>query len=1086
MKKVRFALQEVAVLLILYAACLFLTSPADAETCGQWAAKAVSVQGNVEAKRSGDSEWQAIRLNDTYCPGDSIRVQERGRADILLSNDTILRLDQKTSVTISGAEKGKTFLINLVKGAAHFFSRFRKSLTVVTPFVNATVEGTEFLVKVEDDKTFLSIYEGQVSAVNDTGSIMIASGQSAVAEKGKAPAIQIVARPRDAVQWALYYPPVFSHIPSALSAAADWRERVAYLLLVGRVDEAGAEIGQALKTAPGNSDALAVQSVIAVAQNDKEKAFNLAKRAVDSAPKSASARIALSYALQARFDLREALENMKEAVKVEPGNALAWARLSELHLSFGEQDEALKAAEKAVSLNPNLSRTQTVLGFARLSEIKTRLAKENFEKAIRLDQADPLPHLGLGLAKVREGNLSEGRSEIEIAESLDPQNSIVRSYLGKAYYDEKRDEKAAEQLSKAKEFDPKDPTPYFYDAIRKQSINRPVEALYDIQKSMELNDNRTIYRSKLLLDSDLAARSASLSSIYSDLGFQQLALEEAAKSVNTDPANYSAHRFLSDSYSVLPRHEISRVSELLQSQLLQPISITPVRPEAAESNLFILEGAGPSTPSFNEFNPLFNRNRIALQASGVAGGNSTFGDEVVVSGVYNNLSLSAGQFHYETNGFRTNNDLRQDIYDVFAQYSLSEKTSIQAEFRYKDSETGDLRLLFDPNDFYPDERDKEHSRSIRLGFHHSFAPGSDLIVSGIYRNADFGYANLFGPGLDLGFRNSGYTGEIQHIFRSSMISIISGGGYFHNRVETLSFGESTTTRPRQANIYLYSLINYPNSVTWTIGGSGNFMKGTVATIPIERNQFSPKFGVEWRPLSGTTLRAAAFRTVTRGLVTDQTIEPTQVAGFNQFFDDTEGTKAWRYGVGVDQKFLPQLYGGVEASKRDLDVFGALPDFETGTMSLIERRWEEELGRAYLYWTPCPWLALSSEYQYERFKRPEDFAGDNITRLNTHRVLMGVGVFHPFGLFAQFKPTYISQDGKFVQALSPFETEIVPGESHFWVFDAAVGYRFPKRLGIFTITAKNLFNKTFNFQDTDPSDPRFQPKRTILAKLTLAF
>jgi tetratricopeptide (TPR) repeat protein len=950
------------------------------------------------------------------------------------------------------------------------------------------VEGTEFLVKVESDETFMSVYEGRVQFANEKGSLLIESGQSAVAAEGQAPILRIVARPRDAVQWTLYYPPVFPYRPSEVlpGSGVEWRAKVSYLLSVGRVDEAKAEIEQALKAAPGNSDALGVQSVIAVAQNDKAEALDLAKKAVEANPDSAAARIALSYAFQAHFDLRGALESLKEAVKREPGNALVWARLSEVWLSFGNLDESLNAARKAVSLSPESARAQTVLGFAYLTEVKTKEAKDAFEKAIMLDQADSLPRLGLGLAKIREGTLAEGRREIEIAESLDPQNSLNRSYLGKAYYEEKRDEKAAEQFLKAEEFDPKDPTPLFYDAIRRQSINRPVEALHDLQKAMELNDNRAVYRSKLLLDEDLAARSANLSGIYSDLGFPQLALEEAVNSVNTDPGNYSAHRFLSDSYSALPRHEIARVSELLQSQLLQPINITPVRPESAESNLFILEGAGPSSPSFNEFNPLFNRNRIALQTSGVAGGNSTFGDEVVVSAVKDKLSISAGQFHYETNGFRANNDLKQDIYDVFMQAQLSDKTSIQAEFRYKDSIAGDLPLLFDPNAFNPDERDKERNRSIRLGLHHSFAPDSDLIVSAIYRNAEFENNNIFGPGFDAETERRGYTFEVQHLFRSAMIRVISGAGYFQERQETSIFGESTTTYPRHTNIYVYSLINYPKNVTWTIGGSGNFLKAAIADKTIERDQFSPKFGVTWSPFSGTTLRLAAFRTVNRGLITDQTIEPTQVAGFNQFFDDNDGTRAWRYGIGIDQRFIPQLYGGIEFSKRDLDVFGMIFDEAAGATQLIERRWEERLGRAYLYWTPHPWIALSTEYQFEGFKRPEDFTGDNITRLNTHRVLLGIGFFHPSGFFAQLKPTYVAQDGKFVEALSPFETAIVSKSDQFWVFDASVGYRLPKRLGIFTIAAKNLFNKTFQFQDTDPANPRIQPKRLILAKLTLAF
>ena len=283
-----------------------------------------------------------------------------------------------------------------------------------------------------------------------------------------------------------------------------------------------------------------------------------------------------------------------------------------------------------------------MLGFAYLTQVKTKQAKDAFEKAIALDQADPLPRLGLGLAKIREGNLDEGGRDIEIAASLDPNNSLVRSYLGKTYYEEKRTALDEREYAVAKELDPKDPTPWFYDAIAKQTTNRPVEALHDLQKAIELNDNRAVYRSRLLLDADLAARSASLGRIYSDLGFQQLALVEGWKSVNTDPSNFSAHRFLADSYSVLPRHEIARVSELLQSQLLQPINITPIQPRLAESNLFLISAGGPGALSFNEFNPLFNRNGVAVQASGLVGENNTYAGEGVVSGIYKKASFSVG------------------------------------------------------------------------------------------------------------------------------------------------------------------------------------------------------------------------------------------------------------------------------------------------------------------------------------------------------------------------------------------------------------------------------------------------------------
>src|SRR5437763_8950888 len=204
---------------------------------------------------------------------------------------------------------------------------------------------------------------------------------------------------------------------------------------------------------------------------------------------------------------------------------------------------------------------------------------------------------------------------------------------------------------RAKTEDPRDPTPYFYDAIRKQTTNRPVEALQDLQKAIELNDNRAVYRSRLLLDSDLAARSAALGRIYSDLGFQQLALVEGWKSVNTDPTNFSAHRFLADSYSVLPRHEIARVSELLQSQLLQPLNTTPIQPHLAESNLPLISAGGPGGLSFNEFNPIFNRDGVTFQMSGLAGENSTYAGEGVLSGIYKNVVFSLVGFYFQTDGW---------------------------------------------------------------------------------------------------------------------------------------------------------------------------------------------------------------------------------------------------------------------------------------------------------------------------------------------------------------------------------------------------------------------------------------------------
>ena len=192
---------------------------------------------------------------------------------------------------------------------------------------------------------------------------------------------------------------------------------------------------------------------------------------------------------------------LQEAVKLAPDNALAWARLAELWLSFGELRRALKAANQAVKLQPDLARTQSVLGFAYLTQIRTREARQAFEQAIQLDQADPLPRLGLGLAKIRVSGLAEGREDLEIAVSLDPDNSLARSYLGKAYLRRKARSAGRRPNSPLlKSLTQKTRRPGSTMLFAKQSINRPVEALHDLQNSIELNDNRAVYRSRLLLD----------------------------------------------------------------------------------------------------------------------------------------------------------------------------------------------------------------------------------------------------------------------------------------------------------------------------------------------------------------------------------------------------------------------------------------------------------------------------------------------------------------------------------------------------------------------------------------------------------
>jgi hypothetical protein len=335
--------------------------------------------------------------------------------------------------------------------------------------------------------------------------------------------------------------------------------------------------------------------------------------------------------------------------------------------------------------------------------------------------------------------------------------------------------------------------------------------------------------------------------------------------------------------------------------LLQPIKYHADSAQLAESNLFLISSSGAAQTAFNEFSPMFIRNRIAAQASGMVGDDSTSATEGVVSAIYGNFSLSAGASHFESDGWRENADQDDDIANFFAQWEITSKTSIQAEYRTREIERGSLELRFAPDDYLPNERQKEETDSWRVGFRHAFSPGSVLIGNFAFQDVkaslhdeyDIPPPPFLPPGtpptlgvFEINTEEDATGGELQHLFRTEKLKLVVGAGSFD--VETkdvitdaeynpaldpplLLFSDSTTEKRDidHRNVYAYSNIRFPANVTWTIGASGDFFN-TEDSDEESMDQFNPKIGVTWKPMPATTIRGAAFRTLKRTLVTNQT------------------------------------------------------------------------------------------------------------------------------------------------------------------------------------------------------------------------
>jgi hypothetical protein len=177
-----------------------------------------------------------------------------------------------------------------------------------------------------------------------------------------------------------------------------------------------------------------------------------------------------------------------------------------------------------------------------------------------------------------------------------------------------------------------------------------------------------------------------------------------------------------------------------------------------------------------------------------------------------------------------------------------------------------------------------------------------------------------------------------------------------------------------------------------------------------RNQVNPKFGLTWQIANGTTLRGAAFRALQRPTSFRRTIEPTEFAGFNQFFDDFVGIDSWRYGIGLDHVINAQMSAGAEYSQRDLDI----PVGSGREVDKVDS--DEKLARVYFYWTPTTRLAAALEYRFGHLEEDPQTNRLSVRDLNTHAVPLSLSYFTPLGIFAQLGLTYVHQEGDLVGLL----------------------------------------------------------------------
>ena len=795
-----------------------------------------TVSGKVDVSPLGQTAWSPGLPNQKMKVGDRLRTAIDSEATLQLSDLSILRVDELTTLSIQPPEKpGGRNVLDLQTGTAYFFNRDKPSETQFrTPSASGAVRGTEFNVTVkENGRMELALLDGQVDLTNNQGSLKIESGQQAVVDPGQAPQKVALIDAVNIIQWTLFYPAILD--PDELELSADTKDtlksslaayrngdllqalakypdgrtpgseservyRAALSLGVGQVDEAQKTLQDASHEARAAALADALREMIAAVKG--QPWARKANRTL------ATEWLAGSYQAQSRRDLPEALDMAKRAVAASPHFGFAQERLAEMEFSFGNTDAALAALDKSLAVSPRNAQGLALKGFALSAQNKMGPAAAYFGDAIAADGSLANGWLGRGLVRIRTGHLDEGRQDLETAAALEPNRAFLRSYLGKAWTQDQpiqyayswNTHLATNEFARAMSLDPKDPTAWLYSALLNDQRNCINQAIRDLEHSEDLNGNRAVYRSKFLLDQDQAVRSANLALIYEDAGLSDLAVREATKSMGDDYANYSAHLFLSETYDALqdPKKEDLRYQTPWEDELLMANLLAPVGAGVLSQNV-----------SQSEYSKMFAADGLGAINQSQYSSRGAWLENASEFGVFGPIAFSLEQYYYTDPGWRPNNGIDNSDFSVKLKYELTPKDTVFMQVERTEIQTGDPFQYYNFNTpktvttsgYDPSLHEyEEEDPNILLGYHHDWGTGNQTVF--LYRSLQDHSSSIDGfydapvlifgtytPGDGLATDNLQRTTELnsfelQHIYQSDSQAAIMGLRYQNESMQS--------------------------------------------------------------------------------------------------------------------------------------------------------------------------------------------------------------------------------------------------------------------------------------------------------------
>ncbi len=933
----------------------------------------IEVAGQVECLTATTTNWHAAVTGSALYPGDRLRTREHSRAAVQLSDHSVIRLNERTTLELLPPRHAEKKRFGLPDGAVYFFDR-EKPMDVEfdTPLAAGAIRGTEFLLSMASERSALrlALIDGAVSLNTSSGEIPLASGQNLDLISGQAPSKTALVNVNSAIQWALYYPAVLDPDDLSLSsketndlaevlasyragdlltALAQWPDNssmspaaqtlhAALLLSVGDVPAVEQMLQQLPADAAGTS---ALHELIATIKGEKIS--------MNAPPHTASDFLARCYSLQAAADLPNAHAAARRAMELAPQFGFAHARLAELEFAFGNRHAALTELDQTLVLSPRLAPALAMRGFVLLDQGDITPALAAFDRARELDAAFGPAWLGRGLCLLHERNFTDARAAFQAAAALEPQRAVFRAYLGKANSELGQAQAAEKELSLAKKLDPYDPTGWLYSALHLWQENRINESIRDLEQAEAVNDYRAPFRSRLLLDQDRSVASADLAAIYDDAGLGDVSRHTAVRAVAEDYANFSGHLFLANSLQVMEnvdrfdlRFETARESELLVANLLAPPGAGNLSQQLSQQqHLQFFDPQPFGLSSLSEYD---------------SGGNWT--EAGTVFGTVDGFSYAFDAQYNSLNGQRTNNALHSRQFAL----TLKQRVTTDDQFYFQigtlNTHAGDVANYYDPTQAKPELNVHEQQEPTLLaGWHHTWSPGSHTLFLFGRLTDELKLHDPNGDALFLHFAGGAphdfvtppftndlksdftlYSAEFQQIWETPHQSLVVGARGQTGKVDTHAILASQLTGVvadqnqhgslQRGDVYGYYTWRILDSLQLIGGASYDHIRFPENTdIPPISNQersrdlVSPKAGLLFAPWKGGLFRADYTKSL-GGLFFDNSVrlEPTQVGGFNQAFRSlipesvegiVPGAEFETAGVGFDQSLKSGTFFGVE-------------------------------------------------------------------------------------------------------------------------------------------------------------------------------